>query len=401
VIINRHNYEPILLDCLEGRLNASERAEVETFLQENPDILAEFHALKAGFDLPDISVISPDFSFLKQPIGPTDVLDADIVEALARPDDHSLPAIDIARLKAMHPNLAVDIELLRLTKLIPNHSQNVERPAKIWAEDVTPFDALLVMAAEGDLSAGALQVLEEFGPSDTQNRLSVLSATKLKPQTHITFPNKAGLYQTPVVALWYNHVITLAAAAVLLLFAAWFVFQNPEVGTAFEATTAALNEAEPPAKMPKNVVSNEPVNTQEKKQSPVRNSDLAWTKPAVPATIPVQKAGAVHFTPSQNLMLPGIVDMAFTPWEETEFPEQKQPQASKKSLEELAVKGIDELFALNRSDDQNITSALFSKATNKLNENENVRVQLPGPNPERQMAGWKVRLGQLQVAKNN
>jgi hypothetical protein len=36
--INHHNYEPILIDYLDGNLTAAERIEVELFLQQNPEI---------------------------------------------------------------------------------------------------------------------------------------------------------------------------------------------------------------------------------------------------------------------------------------------------------------------------------------------------------------------------
>ena len=47
--ISKDNYEPILLDYLEGRLSDKERKEVEAFLAGEPALRQEFMALQQAW----------------------------------------------------------------------------------------------------------------------------------------------------------------------------------------------------------------------------------------------------------------------------------------------------------------------------------------------------------------
>ena len=44
--INKHNYEIVLIDYLDGKLNPLEVAELLLFLEQHPDIKAEFEGLE-------------------------------------------------------------------------------------------------------------------------------------------------------------------------------------------------------------------------------------------------------------------------------------------------------------------------------------------------------------------
>jgi hypothetical protein len=63
--INKNNYETFLIDYLDGKLNANEVSEVLLFLEQHPDIKAEFEGI-SGMSIPQ-EELSFDFSNLKKP----------------------------------------------------------------------------------------------------------------------------------------------------------------------------------------------------------------------------------------------------------------------------------------------------------------------------------------------
>ena len=53
MIINRENYEVIMLDFIEGRLSVADQDEVLDFLMLNPDVMEEIKELNALSLLPE------------------------------------------------------------------------------------------------------------------------------------------------------------------------------------------------------------------------------------------------------------------------------------------------------------------------------------------------------------
>lgn len=56
MMINRHNYEEFLLMYVDNELNLHQRMEVELFMEQNPDLAAELHALQEAVLLPEPQV---------------------------------------------------------------------------------------------------------------------------------------------------------------------------------------------------------------------------------------------------------------------------------------------------------------------------------------------------------
>ena len=52
-MINRHNYEEFLLMYVDNELTAQQRAAVESFMQQNPDLQSEMDMLQQAKLLPD------------------------------------------------------------------------------------------------------------------------------------------------------------------------------------------------------------------------------------------------------------------------------------------------------------------------------------------------------------
>lgn len=65
--INKDNYERFLLDYLEGQLDANEVSEVLLFLEQHPDIKAEFEGL-AEVSIPVFPDSESSFAHLKKPL---------------------------------------------------------------------------------------------------------------------------------------------------------------------------------------------------------------------------------------------------------------------------------------------------------------------------------------------
>lgn len=64
--INKNNYEHFLMDYLDGKLTANEVSEVLLFLEQHPDIKAEFEGL-AEVSISVLPVSKPSFTHLKKP----------------------------------------------------------------------------------------------------------------------------------------------------------------------------------------------------------------------------------------------------------------------------------------------------------------------------------------------
>ena len=68
ILINRHNYEPYLLDHLEGNLGAEETAALQQFLAQHPDLAAEWEGLQLITVPVDETLVFPDKNRLKREV---------------------------------------------------------------------------------------------------------------------------------------------------------------------------------------------------------------------------------------------------------------------------------------------------------------------------------------------
>jgi hypothetical protein len=86
---------------------------------------------------------------------------------------------------------------------------------------------------------------------------------------------------------------------------------------------------------------------------------------------------------------------------EEENPEVAPAVLPVKSWDQLAARGVEDLLRLERQPDQSLTAAIFNKATSKLNESDNVRLRIPRGTDGGQSAGWRIRIGQVAIAKRD
>lgn len=64
--INKHNYEEWMVDHLEGNLSPSQEAELEQFLQQNPDLRSELEMFSNTILVADKAVVFPDKELLRR-----------------------------------------------------------------------------------------------------------------------------------------------------------------------------------------------------------------------------------------------------------------------------------------------------------------------------------------------
>jgi hypothetical protein len=116
--ININNYEEIIVDFLDGKLDNDTVAELFLFLDQNPKIKAEFNLLYENQHVVEAEPISFDFSSL---IKKEKLNVADYAEKLIALLENDLNLEETKKLKAeinAYPELAAEFELFKKTKLV-------------------------------------------------------------------------------------------------------------------------------------------------------------------------------------------------------------------------------------------------------------------------------------------
>jgi hypothetical protein len=116
--ININNYEEIIVDFLDGKLDNDTVAELFLFLDQNPKIKAEFNLLYENQHVVEAEPISFDYSSL---IKKEKLNVADYAEKLIALLENDLNQEETKKLKAeinAYPELAAEFELFKKTKLV-------------------------------------------------------------------------------------------------------------------------------------------------------------------------------------------------------------------------------------------------------------------------------------------
>lgn len=224
--INRYNYEEFFLLYVDNELTKEERAEVETFVQENPDLEEELLMLKQSSLRPDMNIHFPGKSSLMKP------------EAAGLVNE-------------------------------------------------TNYEEFFLLYVDDELETILRKEVEQFAASKPQyqTELNLLLQTRIEPQTSIVFPDKSLLYKEeserkPVVIVWWR----VAAIAAMLLIALGIFWINNREQTV--PGTIAVNEKQndqpavtnqAPQTINKEEAQDEKMATVDRKE-PVNNHEFAGTK---------------------------------------------------------------------------------------------------------------------------
>lgn len=119
--ININNYEEVIIDFLDGKLDDNAVAKLFVFLDQNPAIKAEFDLLNANQTALPAEPIAFDFSGLlkKEKINVADYSDKLIalLENDLTPEDTKTLETEVKT----YPELAAEFELFKKTKLVPEN----------------------------------------------------------------------------------------------------------------------------------------------------------------------------------------------------------------------------------------------------------------------------------------
>ncbi|MFY7732054.1 MAG: hypothetical protein ACOVSR_01135 [Bacteroidia bacterium] len=119
--ININNYEEIIIDFLDGKLDDNTMAKLFVFLDQNPNIKAEFDLLNTNQTTLPAEPIAFDFSgLLKQ----EKINVADYSDKLIALLENDLTPEETKSLEAeirTYPELAAEFELFKKTKLVPEN----------------------------------------------------------------------------------------------------------------------------------------------------------------------------------------------------------------------------------------------------------------------------------------
>lgn len=199
--IDKNNYEALLIDYLDGTLNAAQEAALWLFLEEHPELREEFEGLA------DVKLTAPAATFdaknaLRQPHAvPTDRdhLLAQYLEGHLSPE----AGAEVFRKIATDPEWAQAWSYMEHTRL------------KATDERLATKDPLLFAAPLTAHEAGVLAAADARAVSGESKEVSDLRALTLRPDTAVVFPGKRGLKRTPVITLTVRWTAGIAAAVML------------------------------------------------------------------------------------------------------------------------------------------------------------------------------------------
>ena len=222
--INRHNYEEFFLMYADNELSAGDRAAVEAFVMDHPDLKTELEMLlQTILPADDLKVFSDK-------------------ESLYRTTDTSLV-------------------------------------------NLTNYESFFVRYADDELTNDEKAATEQFvyHHPECEADFETIQRAKLVPDTTIQFPDKSLLYRSesgkrkPVIALWMRYS---AAAAVIILAAILWVSQRPMPVTPDTGTIAITEQGKEQDK-----AQNKPglQEIEQPKETVVKESQLAATEKIKPA----------------------------------------------------------------------------------------------------------------------
>ena len=155
VNINISNYEEFLLSAVDGELTGEERAALETFMDQHPEIRKELALLESTKLLPDTTL---QFEAKDMLYRSADVLSVTNYERfLLDYVDNELNTTERAQLEALvsqHPHIQKELHLLQAARLTPDLSVTFENKASLYRKERTRIRPLWWWSAAAAVVAG-------------------------------------------------------------------------------------------------------------------------------------------------------------------------------------------------------------------------------------------------------
>ncbi len=130
--VNFENYEALIIDYLDGKLDPSVLRDLMVFMDQNPDIKAEFTLLLELGEMEEPSAEKSDFTFLKRPAYP-EVKEAfqETLIAFTENDLNHQQLVDFERNRVIYPELNEEIKSYQKAKMVPDPSLVFEGKAQL------------------------------------------------------------------------------------------------------------------------------------------------------------------------------------------------------------------------------------------------------------------------------
>ncbi len=175
---NLSNYEEWLINHLEGLLDAEETAVLLAFLDQHPNIKAEFDLLTSQDLAIEPLAITQDFSYLKKPeIGTLSTANENDLIALLEGDLAPFEAAQLTQQIALQPALKNAYDLFKKTKMSPS-AQVFENKEKLKRKkaillSMLPLRITAIAAALLLLSYGSWLFLNQTHESEITGQMMV------------------------------------------------------------------------------------------------------------------------------------------------------------------------------------------------------------------------------------
>ena len=250
--INRDNYEIFFLDYFENELPAEKVAELFLFIENNPDLKAEFEAYKST-QLPSLN--KEEFSakdLLKKPV----IDNENAEEYMLRSLDYDLSKdeeLSLQRFINANPLAKKQFELLKKTvlkaeKITYAHKLDLRKKGV----DLYNYQTYLIADLEGELSIEQKKELEDFlEKNPLVNADKTLMSKTILPAVAIEYPDKSDLKKAiPLYSINFKWVSYATAACIALLIGIWLYnpVQNDQqqIAQANDSNSSVIEETKEP-----------------------------------------------------------------------------------------------------------------------------------------------------------
>jgi len=220
-MINRHNYEEFFLMYVDAELSATEREMVETFVQQNPDLLEELNMLQEATLIPEEAIVFTNKNLLFKHTG-NEINIQNSEEKFLMYVDEELNKDDKAAVETFvlqHPQLQANFTAIKQTKLQP---ETIPYPNKeeLYREEKKERRVIYMRFARIAVAAvliGLGVVLYTVIPTSTpqgnpvaSNKLNSNTPSAITPQKNVETP----VTNTQTIALSNNNKSTIAKAKI-------------------------------------------------------------------------------------------------------------------------------------------------------------------------------------------
>jgi hypothetical protein len=251
--INKHSYEAYFLDYHEGNLTPQQVADLLLFVEQHPELKVEFESFE-NLTLEDYS----DYTFENK-----EGLKKDLFIDITNQEEYFIRSVEgtlnkteqhlLSKYLKQHPQFLVESDLFQKTKLTADTSIVFEGKEDLKQIALTN-DNLLISAVEGLLSKEENILLKQQLSVDPEMRqeFSLYQQTKLSVDTSVVFENKEELKHKNRKAIPMFYYVSGIAAAILLLFGLFTLFNNgnTEKQNLAVEVPAVLKKSNPEVKSP-------------------------------------------------------------------------------------------------------------------------------------------------------